>query len=73
MVFGQGNEAFISCTLGLQCFEIHTAENAADYGGLHQKSRTALVPALSLISEGGPGPKTLELSSGSAKVDLFWV
>ena len=26
----------------------------ATYGGLHQESLTALVPALALISEGGP-------------------
>ena len=28
--------------------------------------------ALTLISEGDPGTRTLELSPGSAKVDIFW-
>ena len=35
---------------------------ATRYGGLHQKSWTALVVALTLISEGGPGTGTLGLS-----------
>ena len=45
------------------------------YGGLHQKSWTALVAALTLISEEGPGTRgtgTLELSPRSAKFDFFW-
>ena len=59
--------------IGLITRSRNRKELGCTYGGLHQKSWTALVAALTLISEGGPGTGTLELSPGSVKVDFFWV
>ena len=38
------------------------------YGGLHQKSWTALVAALTLTSEGGPGTGSLKVSLGAQRL-----